>query len=201
MLIAKPPQPAMDLLIFGARTLVRVPLALVRLPAAGVGRALHASKVARQGYADLAQRGFDVFSQLRGDASGGDASGAVAPDEAFADAAHSAAGPAPELHLQPDQRSADIVTRAAKAAEAASTGAVSPGASPAAAASAAVERTELPIPDFDHVTSGSLRGRLRRLGLDDLRTLRGYEQQHAARLPILTMLENRIAKLEADGAA
>lgn len=56
---------------------------------------------------------------------------------------------------------------------------------------------ELAIPDFDHVTVGSLRGRLRRLQVDELRALRRYEQAHAGRRQILTMLENRIGKLDA----
>lgn len=56
---------------------------------------------------------------------------------------------------------------------------------------------ELAIPDFDHVTAGSLRGRLRRLRVDELRALRRYEQTHARRRQILTMLENRIGKLDA----
>ncbi|HMA47750.1 MAG TPA: hypothetical protein VKP11_11230, partial [Frankiaceae bacterium] len=58
---------------------------------------------------------------------------------------------------------------------------------------------ELPLPDFDHMTLGSLRGRLRRLDLAALEQLRAYEQAHARRLPILTMLENRIAKIGEPG--
>lgn len=86
-----------------------------------------------------------------------------------------------------DSKPVDIVTRAALAAE----DAVADDSLPQ------LDRDELPIEDFDHVTAGSLRGRLRRLGLPDLRVLRMYEQDHGRRLPILTLLENRIAKLEA----
>ena len=43
-----------------------------------------------------------------------------------------------------------------------------------------------------------LRGRLRTLGLAELVQLRDYEQAHAARVPVLTLLDNRIAKLLAD---
>jgi hypothetical protein len=57
---------------------------------------------------------------------------------------------------------------------------------------------ELPLPDFDHQTVPQLRGRLRTLGLAELVQLRDYEQAHAARLPVLTLLDNRIAKLLAD---
>jgi hypothetical protein len=57
---------------------------------------------------------------------------------------------------------------------------------------------ELPLPDFDHQTVPQLRGRLRSLDLAELVQLRDYEQAHAARLPVLTLLDNRIAKLLAD---
>lgn len=57
---------------------------------------------------------------------------------------------------------------------------------------------ELPLPDFDHETVPQLRGRLRTLGLAELVQLRDYEQAHAARVPVLTLLDNRIAKLLAD---
>ena len=54
---------------------------------------------------------------------------------------------------------------------------------------------DLPLPDFDHQTVPQLRGRLRSLSLPELVQLRDYEQAHAARLPVLTLLDNRIAKL------
>ncbi|MDQ1685809.1 MAG: hypothetical protein QOC82_2546 [Frankiaceae bacterium] len=56
-------------------------------------------------------------------------------------------------------------------------------------------RNELPITDFDNITLGSLRARLRNLSLEQLVTLREWEQAHAHRLPVLTALDNRIAKL------
>ena len=57
---------------------------------------------------------------------------------------------------------------------------------------------DLPLPDFDHQTVPQLRGRLRTLGVAELVQLRDYEQAHAARLPVLTLLDNRIATLLAD---
>jgi hypothetical protein len=54
---------------------------------------------------------------------------------------------------------------------------------------------ELPVPGWDQLTVGSIRARLGRLGLDQLLTLRAYEQQHAARPVVVTMLDNRIAKV------
>jgi hypothetical protein len=59
-------------------------------------------------------------------------------------------------------------------------------------------RDELPIPDFDNVSLGSLRARLRSLSIEDLVRLREWEQAHANRLPVVTLLDNRIAKVSAE---
>jgi hypothetical protein len=56
-------------------------------------------------------------------------------------------------------------------------------------------RDELPLADYDHMTLGALRGRLRSLDLEQLVQLRDYEKSKADRLPVVTMLDNRIAKL------
>lgn len=60
---------------------------------------------------------------------------------------------------------------------------------------ARIDHADLPLADYDHLTLGSLRGRLRRLDPVDLGTLRDYERAHANRLPVVTMLENRLRKL------
>lgn len=57
---------------------------------------------------------------------------------------------------------------------------------------------DLPLADYDHMTLGSLRGRLRSLTLEQLVQVRDYEQAHAHRLPVVTLLDNRIAKLATD---
>lgn len=57
------------------------------------------------------------------------------------------------------------------------------------------DRSDLPIQDFDNISLGSLRARLRSLSVEELVTLREWEQAHAQRLPVLTTLANRIAKL------
>ena len=54
---------------------------------------------------------------------------------------------------------------------------------------------DLPLADFDHLTVPQLRGRLRTLTLTELVQLRDYESAHGSRLPVLTLLDNRIAKL------
>ena len=46
----------------------------------------------------------------------------------------------------------------------------------------------------------ALRARLRNLTVDELLDLRAYEQAHANRLPIVTMLENRVAKLRREAS-
>jgi hypothetical protein len=59
---------------------------------------------------------------------------------------------------------------------------------------------ELPLPDYDHLTLPSLRARLARLDLTALVQILDYERAHANRLPVTTMLENRIAKVSATGS-
>ena len=71
----------------------------------------------------------------------------------------------------------------------------------ARASSAPLAHDDLPLPDYDHMTLGSLRGRLRSLSVEQLVQLRTYEKAHADRLPVVTMLDNRIAKLASDASA
>jgi len=59
---------------------------------------------------------------------------------------------------------------------------------------------DLPLPDYDHMTLGSLRGRLRSLTVEQLVQVRDYEKGHGNRLPVVTLLDNRIAKLATDAA-
>jgi hypothetical protein len=49
------------------------------------------------------------------------------------------------------------------------------------------------LPGYDSLTIPQLRGKLRRLGVDDLRALLDWEQAHGDRPPYVTMLSNRIA--------
>ena len=68
------------------------------------------------------------------------------------------------------------------------------------AAGGTLAHADLPLPGYDHLTLGSLRGRLRALDVVQLVQLRDYEKAHANRLPVVTMLDNRIAKLGTLGA-
>lgn len=49
------------------------------------------------------------------------------------------------------------------------------------------------LPGYGSLTIPQLRGKLRHLGLDDLRTLLAWEHAHGDRPPYVTMLSNRIA--------
>ncbi len=71
----------------------------------------------------------------------------------------------------------------------------------AAVGGAVLAHDDLPLPDYDHMTLGSLRGRMRSLDVPQLVQIRDYEKAHANRLPIVTMLDNRIAKLATDPTA
>ena len=53
-----------------------------------------------------------------------------------------------------------------------------------------------PVPHWDELNLARIRGRLPRLSLEELRSLLAYEHAHAGRLPVLTMLGNRISKIE-----
>ena len=56
---------------------------------------------------------------------------------------------------------------------------------------------DLPLPDFDNISIGSLRARLRNLTVEDLETLLAWEQEHANRVQVVTLLSNRIHKVSA----
>ena len=66
---------------------------------------------------------------------------------------------------------------------------------------ATLRADDLPLEDYDHLTVGSLQSRIRSLGVEDLSVLRAYEAAHAHRLQVTTILDNRIARLQADAAA
>lgn len=137
-------------------------------------------------------------------------------DEALQIAAHTPLGRLlPQLHLDDgaDEEAARIATaaRSSFAAEpAGEPAAPEPAPEPAAPEPIETPTTtpeaelelpasghDLPIPDFDTIGLGSLRARLRSLDLDQLVVLREWELAHAHRLPVLTSLDNRIAKLGA----
>jgi hypothetical protein len=60
-----------------------------------------------------------------------------------------------------------------------------------------ISRSELPIPDYDHLPEGSLTHRIRTLDADALRMIISYERAHADRLHVLQVLEHRLGQLDA----
>jgi hypothetical protein len=58
---------------------------------------------------------------------------------------------------------------------------------------------ELPLPDYDHLPTGSLEGRLRSLDADALEQLLVYERAHGDRLPVVQLIERRLEAVR-DGA-
>jgi hypothetical protein len=55
---------------------------------------------------------------------------------------------------------------------------------------------ELPLPDYDHLPLGGLTSRIRSLDAAGVRTVLEYERAHGDRLPVVTVLENRLAELD-----
>jgi hypothetical protein len=56
-----------------------------------------------------------------------------------------------------------------------------------------------PLPDYDQLSLGDLQHRIRSLNADQLQAVTVYECAHAARVPVLEVLEARRRQLE-DGA-
>ena len=57
-----------------------------------------------------------------------------------------------------------------------------------------------PLPGYDAMTLGALRGHLRTMSAPDLERVLAYERSYLRRQPMITLLEHRLAKLAADGA-
>ncbi|MCG7597630.1 hypothetical protein ACXYX3_14500 [Mycobacterium sp. C3-094] len=57
--------------------------------------------------------------------------------------------------------------------------------------------TDLPFPDFDQMALGDVRHRIRALDKDALEVLLTHEAGHAARVPVLEILEARMRELDA----
>jgi hypothetical protein len=58
-----------------------------------------------------------------------------------------------------------------------------------------VEHDALPLPDYDHHTTGSLESHVQRLGAEDVEVLIAYERDHGGRVPMLNVLERRLEAL------
>lgn len=192
----------------------RVPSKVVQLPVLAVSTALTRLAEAQQTYDDLAERGERFVSHLRGNgAEPADVqewlsehvpteNGAVAQVTELLD---KAATKAPKKAVDPEAPKDEPTPAAPSGAPARHDTAATPDVVAVVEDVASVvggtepSHDELPLPDYDHMTLGSLRGRLRSLTVDELVAVREYEKAHADRLPVLTLVDNRIAKLAVEG--
>ena len=208
----------------GAR---RLPGKAVQLPVLAVSSALTALDSAKKEYDELAGRGERLVARLRGTTLDGledrvedvlQGTPLATPYDRVEDAAEDMVAKVSDLldkaahHKAPATSSAKPKGQATAAAPTGSPDRVETAASAnvvavVEAVSASVEAPEvtahddLPLADYDHMTLGSLRGRLRSLGVAELVQVRDYEKAHAHRLPVVTLLDNRIAKLATEAAA
>ena len=180
----------------------RVPTKIATLPILAVSTALTRWAEAQQRYDDLAARGERFLATVRG----------RSPELDADDVQEWLAEPVPTTD-QTDQadrtEQADPVAQVTELLDRAGSRRKDTAATPEVVA--VVEEItevvggetpahdELPLPDYDHMTLGSLRGRLRSLTVEELVAVRDYEKAHADRLPVITLLENRIVKLAVDG--
>ena len=58
-------------------------------------------------------------------------------------------------------------------------------------------KSDLPIPDYDHLPVGSLASRIRSLSAAEVAELISFEEQHGARVPVLQVLRARRDQLDA----
>ena len=63
-----------------------------------------------------------------------------------------------------------------------------------------VNRSELPVPDYDHLPLGSLEHRVRTLDADSLATLLDHERAHGDRAPVVHVLSARLDALRSGRA-
>ena len=183
---------AVGLAAEAAEQLRRLPTLLVELPPAVTRQLETVRQAARERYDELALHGRDVLS--------GRPPGAPAPE-----APVPASFGAPPFSTEPGTEPAESVAapRTEPPAPVPPLGRTEPVEIPddvledvaQLAPGGELAHADLPLPDFDHQTVPQLRGRLRTLALPELIQLRDYEQAHARRLPVLTLLDNRIARL------
>lgn len=58
------------------------------------------------------------------------------------------------------------------------------------------DSANLPLPDYDQLTIGDLQHRIRSLNAAELQAVLTHEAGHAARVPVLEILESRVRELE-----
>ena len=189
----------------------RLPSKAVQIPVLAVSSALTALESARREYDDLVVRGEQVVARLRGQSLDHleDWAEALVEDTPLAkpsDAGVQAGveAPKPPAELPKGQPTAPAPSGSPEPVETAASPQVVQTVEAVTAAAhvpPVTSHDQLPLADYDHLTLGALRGRLRSLSLEELVQIRDYEKAHAHRLPVVTLLDNRIAKLATDAAA
>lgn len=195
----------------------RLPAKAVQLPVMAVGSALAGVDAARREYDDLAERGEKLIARLRGSsldsveevgktavravsningASTANAKQAVQADAVKAKE-RAAANQAVQQTLEGTETKEATPTAPVRHDSAASPDVIEQVDKIAGnvAAPLITDHSELPLADYDHLTLGSLRSRIRSLDMQQLVQLRDYEKSKADRLPVVTLFDNRIAKL------
>ena len=162
-------------LLDGAR---RIPGKAVVLPVLAVSIALNTLETVKKEYDELAERGERLVTRLLGGSS----------DEPADRVEDAVAAPGTALQKVTTAASPEVVATVEAVAA-------------SVTAPEVTAHSQLPLPDYDHMTLGSLRGRLRSLTVSELVQVRDYEKDHGHRLPVITLLDHRIAKLAHDAAA
>ncbi len=184
----------------------RIPGKVVQIPVLAISTALGALETARQEYTDLAERGERLLARVRGESLDGledwaeslvEDTPLARPYEVVEDTVEDAVSKVTELL----DRSADKPVRKVDTAATPDVVETVEAVVAEVAAPEVTAHAELPLADYDHLTLGSLRGRLRSLSVEQLVQVRDYEKAHAHRLPVVTLMDNRIAKLATEAAA
>lgn len=59
-----------------------------------------------------------------------------------------------------------------------------------------MSKQQLPLADYDELPEGTLRHRIRSLNEDEMRVLLEHERNHANRVPVLELLDERLEELQ-----
>ena len=180
------------------------PVVVLRAVFAGIGQILlTADKVRARAAEQVWTPDRPPVPGLRSTAPG-PRNGTTHAEPAFAEHSASRAAPvspaaAPATKTAPAPKTAPAAkttpaTKPAKTVPAPRAPKVDPAADPVAADPVAAEP---PLPGWDGLSLASLRARLRGFDAPTIRAMLAYEQAHARREPVITMLERRLAKITA----
>jgi hypothetical protein len=211
--LPRPVAAAVGLAAVGSCAVRSVPGALIRLPFVGLRRAIIGAAAIMASYDALAELGDAVVAGRRSGLRPGALVGARMEDAAALPTGDARGAMRLPPHLSPhlSPHTAELVVASSYAGserlageDATVTEHLRSGPSGEVGAaplgvdeSDAVSAADLPVPDYDRLSPAALRARLRRLDASQLALLRDHERTHADRLPVLTMLDSRIARLTA----